>query len=122
MKTWIAGIVGVALAAGLAGAKPPQEFEVNVTYCINQQLQAQNTVAHQQSVGRLRKDCERLVEGLDSQFRHERAYMRASIEQRREILSDAIDCRVRFSGRPGTGYQDCVRQALDAFAPSEPGQ
>jgi len=121
MKTWIrAWIVGLAVAASTAQAKPPKEFEGNVSYCINQYFQAQSGGRPQlRSVGRLREDCERLVQSLDSQFRHERAYTRGSIDQRREILSRAIDCGVRWLGRPGTAYQDCVRAALDAMALNE---
>ena len=120
MRTYFrAGIVGMAMAAGIAEAKLPAEYQVNVTYCINQSLEPRGGGPQQQSVGRIRKDCERLVEGLDRQFRHERAYMRGSVDQRREILSGAIDCKLRLEGRPGTGYQDCVRQVLDANAPAD---
>jgi hypothetical protein len=125
MKAWVRAwiVVWVAMAAGMAEAKPPKEFAGNVTYCMNRHLQAQSGGGTQlRSVGRLREDCERLVQGLDSQFRHERAYMRGSIDQRREILSRAIDCEVRWLGRPGTAYQDCVRQALDAMAENESEQ
>ena len=101
----------------MAEAKPPKEYEANVSYCINQYFQAQSGGGPQlRSVGRLREDCERIVQSLDSQFRQERAYVRGSIDQRREILSRAIDCGVRWLGRPGTAYEGCVREALDAMA------
>ena len=119
MRAWIVGLAGAALAAGGAAAKPPQDLEVNVTYCINQNLEERGNVPQLESVGRLRANCERLVESLDTQLRHEPAYVSGSLDQRREIVSDAIDCRLRWRGRPGTGYQDCVREALDRFAPSE---
>jgi hypothetical protein len=117
MRIWIAGILGAALAAGLAEAKtPPKDYAPNVTYCINRNL-ALRVGPQQESVGRLRESCEDLVASLDTQFRHEPVYVRGSLDQRQEILSDAIDCRVRFRGRPGTGFQDCVRDALDRFEP-----
>ena len=119
MRAWIAGLAGAALAAGLAAAKPPRELEVNVTYCINRNLEARGGGPQQESVGRLRKECERFVESLDRDLRHESAYVRGTVDQRREIVSDAIDCRVRLRGRPGTGYQDCVREILDRYEPSE---
>ena len=112
----LALVIGAAVAAE---ARPPREFAGNVTYCINQHLRAQGGGPQLQSVGRLREQCSRLVDELDGQFRHERAYMRGSIDQRREILSDAIDCQVHLRGRPGTAYQDCLRGVLDRFAPDE---
>jgi hypothetical protein len=119
MRAWIAGLLGAAMAAGAAAARPPRELEVNVTYCTNQNIEARGSGPQQESVGRLRKDCERLVESLDSQLRHQSAYVRGSIAQRREIVSDAIDCRIRMGGRPGTSYQDCIREILDRYEPPE---
>ena len=119
MRAWLAGLVGAALAAGVAAAKPPRDLEVNVTYCINQNIAERGNVPQLESVGRLRANCERLVESLDSQLRHESAYVQGSIDRRREIVSDAIDCRIRLAGRPGTGYQDCVREILDRYEPTE---
>src|SRR5262245_8629503 len=65
MRAWIAGLAAAALAAGVASAKPPRDLEVNVTYCINQNLEARGSEPQRETVGRLRANCERLVESLD---------------------------------------------------------
>jgi hypothetical protein len=111
----------MAMGMGEAAAKPPRGLEANVPYCVQAQIERLGARSRD-DLRRLEKLCEESIARWDKEFRRRPpGYAQASQEERREVISDVIDCERRWLGRPGTAYEECIEQALEAVAPEQEG-